>query len=516
MTFAWNRKNNAKNSIAPASRTTDMKAISSALAPGRRVARLRINQTLALTTWIWTAACAGAPSGRTKSAGHTEALIVQGATNEECQALKATEPQLEPVEAAKVPVSTLNLHSRIPLARIHKRIASQIPQVLASERDRPVGAPGRATFKVRRGSPSLEQNGERLVLQVPISAEISVCKPLGSGCFTYGSCSPQLEATFSVSNHLGPHYFLAPPQGSIRATKRCIIGIDVTSQIETIAKAEVRKVESQIRAQWPDLKAVAHEVWNNFSDPLPLVDDACFYFAPEDLRYVPPQIKTASGAGDEKQDPQALHAALQLKGIVSSAPSCNTPMKVPQLSDPTAARSLPNKSTVWVPELLSLESVKETLLAQIPGPLEGGGGRLELLDVRLGRKRVALHVRATGNLCGEIWFSARLAHVKGSSDLLLEDWVIVRDEVTKDEGGSPAEIQLLELVQKRSSIRLRSAGWFSEDQADRLRSELALNLPRGLGFELKNLRANNARVLGTSEGIMLLHPLSTQLLINDF
>jgi hypothetical protein len=428
-----------------------------------------------------------------------------------CQAVTAFEPPPQSLAPSTIPKSQLRVHADVPLAKIHDRIAREIPRVLASEKDRPVGAPGLATFTVVRGSPTLRTDGERLSVRVPVSADISVCKPIGSGCFKYGSCSPELEATFSIQSSFGPAYSLAPPKGSIHATKRCVIGFDVTSQIESIAKSEVAKVEAQIRRLWPDFETLARSSWNEFSRPLSLMEGVCFHFTPEQLSYVEPKIKN-----DKKKDgktSETLSTALALEGTLSPSASCVEERRLPPLAEAERKQSLPQESQIWVPELLTVEQIRETLDAHLTGKLPNEEGTVSLQEVRLGKKRLFLHLTLEGKLCGTLWVSAAVEHRLGDRTLELSDWTISRQNPEPGQKLTPSELSLLAHLSDKARVPLLSADWFVPEQKDRLKALLTKSLPPELKLEVVGLQANPARISAREEGLQLLHPVSAVLRI---
>lgn len=145
-------------------------------------------------------------------------------------------PEIGKAHSTEFPASQLWVNVSIPSERIIKQIERLLPQPLAQEKDRPVGAPGNATFKVTHGTPSLKNEKDGIQVRLPVNADISVCKPLGNSCLRYGQCEPAFDARFSFQTLWDKHYRTEAPRGSISATKKCVIGLDVTSRIEKIAQ----------------------------------------------------------------------------------------------------------------------------------------------------------------------------------------------------------------------------------------------------------------------------------------
>lgn len=430
-----------------------------------------------------------------------------------CQAVTPLAPDLEAAVPNNYPKSRLRILAKVPLSSIHNKIAGQIPTTLAAEKDRPVGAPGLASFTVRRGSPYLRDNGNSLSVFVPIFADISVCKPIGSGCFKYGSCSPELEASFSLQNTLGPAYSLLPPRGTIRATKSCVIGLDVTSQIESIAQGEVKKIESQIRRQWPNIEGLVESSWKELSRPIALTEDSCFHFSPDAISYVRPKI--SSGTRSTESENKNLTFALELGGTLNPSPTCSTDEPVGPLSDAQLKKSLTKKSELWIPELISEEQLKAALDAGISGKLPSDAGSVKMRELRLGKKRIALLLDLEGTLCGNLWVSAAFTHKLGAESLTLSDWTISTGSGAPQALGKNEKLLLAHLA-NAAKVPLTSALWFTEDQKGRLKTELTRVLPSSLKFEIEGLAVNQARTTGTIDGLRLLHPLGAEVSIVDF
>ena len=231
-----------------------------------------------------------------------------------------SEPEIGQAKDSEIPGSHLWVNVGIPRARIVKQINRLLPQPLAQEKDRPVGAPGRATFKVTHGTPVLRNEKSGIQVRLPVDAEISVCKPIGNGCLRYGECKPAFEARFSFETLWDNNYRLDTPSGSISATKKCVIGLDVTSRIEKIAQDEVAVVERQMAKQWPDTKGLVRDAWKHLQTPLQIAPATCMHFAPGAVKYS--QLKVSATDG-------SVVGALGLDGDLIPAKSCSKKQKLP-------------------------------------------------------------------------------------------------------------------------------------------------------------------------------------------
>lgn len=403
--------------------------------------------------------------------------------------------------AIEFPKSRVWVALDIPESATSEALAKKIPFTLASENKRDVGAPGYATYKVTRGKPTLLQTKEGLEVHVPVNADISVCKKIGSACIQYGSCRPSFLAKFSIETELDDDLQLAPPEGTITATQRCVIGIDVTSQIESIAQAEVAKVEAQIKREWPKFKPEVKRAWKEAEHPIPLADGSCLHVHPDQLFYQRPALR------DEK-DGQHLTLALGVTGSIQPAADCSTKRERLPLPKPTTKKKAPQKSKLWIPEVVELKTAESELKGTLTGPF--GEGELEVVKVRIEKKRVLLHVEASGSVCGSFWLEGKLSHSPGSSTLRLQ-------KVTLS-GSSPAPSELTELVafvEEKAKVELSSADWFEEASLVPLKAGLRAAVPPEIDFDIEGLEAGAARVTAAQDGLYVLHPISARLVVND-
>jgi hypothetical protein len=467
--------------------------------PAKRPAfRISVIASLAPTAIaLMLSACAGSKGG--------PALKGRTVDGQKCFVPSEEAPDPSVLESIKLPKSRIWVTGKVPTSAISAKIAEEIPATLAQEKDRDVGAPGRATYRVTRGTPTLHQNGSDLQVRVPISADISVCKPLGPTCLKYGSCQPRLAAEFNVSTELGKDYELASPVGSIAATKRCVIGIDVTRQIEAQAKKEVAKVQHQIAAQWPQLKPDARKAWKELAHPIAISDDTCVNLAPSKLAYQPPKIeKTEKG--------EYLTTAVGVIGEITPAQDCSSKRKPGALLSPKISKAPGHESRLWFPEVLDLQTTRDGLAASISGPL-GEEGTLEVLEVRLSQEQVALHVRTEGEICGQFWITGELSHKAGADALGLSHVKLHASAPTEDE--TAALVGVFQVIEERARVGLASQEWFSDQRLGPLKAALRVAMPDDVKLKIAGLKAGAARILAADEGLYVLHPLSAKLSINE-
>lgn len=408
----------------------------------------------------------------------------------------------EPLSPIKYPASQIWVEADIPEAAFSESLGREIPFTLASENKRDVGAPGYATYRVTRGAPTIHSTKDGLEVRVPINADISICKKIGAACIQYGSCKPAFLAKFSVSPEVSDDFQMAPPKGTISATKSCVIGIDVTSQIEEIARGEVAKVEAQIKKEWPRFKPEVENAWEEMAHPIPFADGSCLHLHPSKIFYQTAHLK-------ESEAGQTLQAAVGLSGTVQPAPDCQEERKDLRLPKPTTKGKPPKKSRLWIPEVVGLDFAREELTQSLSGPL-GTEGEIKVVELRVEAKRVLLHLETSGSVCGSFWLEGKLSHVTGSDALTLKGLKVLGAE-------APAEMtELLAQVEARGKVKLKSASWFTKEGTQPLETLLRATVPERVKFDIKNLKAGNARVVTASDGIYVLHPLTARLVVTGF
>lgn len=435
--------------------------------------------------------CGPASSGGKSGSGGKCFIPPQGAPGES-----------EPLESVKYPTSQIWVLADIPDSAVSEILNREIPFTLASENKRDVGAPGYATYRVTRGTPTIHSTDSGLEVRVPVNADISVCKKIGSACIQYGSCKPAFLARFSLSPEIRDNFQLAAPKGTISATKRCVIGIDVTSPIEEIAKTEVAKVEAEIKKQWPRIQPEVEAGWHEMRHPIPFAEGSCLHLHPNKIFY-----QTAHLKGTEAG--QRLKGAVGLSGTIQPAPDCEEKRDALPLPKPTTKEKAAKRSRLWVPEVVSHTVAQEEFTKSLTGAL-GSDAEVKVIEVRLEAQRVFLHLETNGSVCGTFWLEGKLSHVAGSDALQLKELKVLGAD-------SPAEMtDILTRLEAKAKVSLRSASWFTSEATQPLEALLRAAVPDQVQFDIKNLKAGDARVLTARDGIYVLHPLTAQLVVTDF
>lgn len=192
-----------------------------------------------------------------------------------CDARGTVEPRWESPPPIPSSPYSLSLEVTATAAWVKGQIAPRVPTLLA-QGERDVGAPGRVTYRVQRGGFELGLNGERLVVTTPISADVSVCKPLGPFCPVYGRCHPQLVSRATVPLLLGPQYQIGESTVAASVVQGCsIVGFDVTNELASQANDEAANVKRQIDAQRPELMPGLEQAFELLSQPIAVDARSC-------------------------------------------------------------------------------------------------------------------------------------------------------------------------------------------------------------------------------------------------
>jgi hypothetical protein len=308
--------------------------------------------------------------------------------------LADTTPVLPPAKPFSPPRSSLELSTRVAEPELLKLLERELPVELAREKGVSVGAAGKADYTVRRGKPVLGATKDELEVRVPIETTIDVCKPFGGICIRYGHCEPAFEAVFRVSTKVSEDYELPRPQGSISATRRCVIGIDVTPQILNEASREVRKVEGEIARRMPSIRKDAEQLWKRVQAPIKLPDESCVRFEPERITYRAP----AKDAG-------FFEASLGIEGAVVPA-ECSGDKQASKLGPLTRAAAEGGAATAWLPTLLGTARVQEELGKTLSGAVDDEN-EITSLEVRPSDGRLAVGLRLRGAHCGTLWITGK-------------------------------------------------------------------------------------------------------------
>ncbi len=319
--------------------------------------------------------------------------------------LDAPPPSLPEPGALAPPASRLSVGLAVPTARITAELDKQVPRTLASANRQAVGAAGEVTYVVTRGGFAYGLVGDRLQVSTPIAVNVSVCKPLGPFCPTYGSCTPKLGTTVSVPLTVGSDYRLGASTAAYGIQEGCTIaGKDVTPKIREIADARIGAIRKQLDGAVPAIEPLAKEVLAAVSAPRSLAG-GCARVVLERLEQARPKL--ANGV-------LSLRALARARIDVTDGPCGAEPAAtLPPLATLEGSAPVPTESeltaavTISWPELGRRlnEAVRATPLAD--GSTRFGG--LEVRGVMLGGgPALLLTSRLEGAVCGEHFATASM------------------------------------------------------------------------------------------------------------
>ncbi len=413
-------------------------------------------------------------------------------------------PELSPALPPAYPRSAVRASLDVPVSSLQDMLSAQVPVVLAQHKDRPIGAPGRATYTVRRGRFALATDDAALTLSVPVTADISVCKPIAGLCLRYGQCSPAFDVHVGLRTTLASDYRVPPPTAGLRATKGCVIGVDVTQQLEALAQAELSNISRRIAQSWPNTQDAVNAVWAELRKPLPIAPGRCLLLDADTVHYAGARLG---------QDGKRLAFELGLGGVLRPAPDCQERRSITPLPTPQKKEKLNGLSTLWLPELIPTGLVQDGIARSLPGRLgESGEYSLAVLTIRLGAQGTALLLDVTGRHCARIWVQAALGAQPGQG-LLLRD----------PQWGSSTSSTLPETLRTALTEHLtRTVVHPTEGEAMTAPARLAAfmqevraALPENVVFRLDMRDPKPSRVQVSDEGVLVLHALRAKFKITD-
>jgi hypothetical protein len=351
-------------------------------------------------------------SDEPRAAGSGEAHAARCGTR-----LDEAEPALGEATEAKDPTSLVRVEASVATAWLVKQLDAQVPRGLASARRQPIGDPGEVTYSVTRGDFHLSLDEDRLVATVPIGASVSVCKPLGPLCPTYGSCEPRLTARASVPLLLGSDYRLGASEAAYGINEGCsILGQDATGEIRKLADARIGAVRRQLDEAVPDIGAAAKGVLARLATPLPVSGQgvgggACARVGADKLTQGRPTL------ADGKLSLVALAS-----GAVTVSADCSegTPGDLPPIETAEAGAPLPSEGAVAAAVTLPWSELAAGLSRALAGA-EVGDSRVTGVRLRTGAEGLAVAVALDGSACGEAWLSALPAYDSGKKALVLRE-----------------------------------------------------------------------------------------------
>ena len=182
--------------------------------------------------------------------------------------------------------SMLIVNVEVPLANIARGIEPKVPKRVAEERDRDIGMAGRLQYVVDRGPFALRVEGNTLVVEAPLTAQVQACAK--NNC--YASCTPSMLATARVPLELGADYKLHTSGVTISVTRGCelkalggLLTIDVTPMLSGALAAQSPVVAQEIDRQLPDFRGEAGKLWAEIQKPVSLPLGACLLLDAEEI-----------------------------------------------------------------------------------------------------------------------------------------------------------------------------------------------------------------------------------------
>jgi hypothetical protein len=328
---------------------------------------------------------------------HTAAHTAQDKTAEPCRSpAQATRPTwAEPVPPPAPEVGEAWLTLDLPLAAIQREVERYVPRTLAAEEDRPIGAPGRVSYRVTRGQPKLRASGGQLVATLPVQIDLSLCKPFGSLCIGYGSCTPAYEVKASWDLTLSAQHELPDVRLTQKVTKRCSIGLDVTDHVTGVVKEQLRGVEAQLEGRIPPLAPWVDRAIVELTRPSMLAVGQCIAFAPTEVLLAGPVTNS-----------ERVTFGVGLSGAMTEA-ACDAP--------PHPGRGLPvrrpehsaDPPRLQLRQHFPAEAVR-TALAGATARASTSSLRLTLREHILTRSGVLLELELGGSACGTVWVEVQL------------------------------------------------------------------------------------------------------------
>lgn len=335
-------------------------------------------------------------------------------------AVQLTQPPPTPatLATAEPPRSELSVGMAVATAKLAAEIDKHVPRGLGSASRQPVGSAGEVTYNVTRGGFAFALKDDRLLVTTPIAVSVSICKPLGPICPTYGRCSPRLSAVASVPLTLGSNYQLAEPALSYGISEGCnIAGLDQTSRIRSLADKQIAAVRGQIQQAVPEIEPQARAVLAEVTKPRALEGGGCVTIAADRVVQAKPQLVDG-----------VISVRAIASGVVELSRDACGPAKaakLPALSVLGAKDTAPTQSRIAAALTVSWDELTEHISEQVSGAALADGTQLGAVTVQPGelggKPTVVLGITMTGRTCGQTWVSAELVADLAASTLRLQN-----------------------------------------------------------------------------------------------
>lgn len=430
-----------------------------------------------------------------------------------CHAIREQVPAFSTPSRVRFPKSELTIHAQFNEEWLNQQLNTHAPITLARESDRDIGAPGRASYTVKRGALTLGEASGAPVLNVPVRAEISVCKPLGSTCFRYGSCSPEFAIQVEVDPSLNERYDLDSPRLRSSTRAGCRIGIDVTPQLESIVHKELASAQRQLERQWPVLSDYVQLLSERQEQVLDLWPNSCVALSKVSAKQRPIQLLRTDNTSRKRALAFAVAVEAQIKPqtdctSTSHASSANNTDLRAALPALRTEKSIKQQSTIYLPEQLTLNEFTRSLLESV-GPQEN----FSIKTVRLGEEQIYLGLELRGNHCGTVWVDAKIK-LDPSGTLITLSQLSASENV----GNAAVEKQLqgiFQLLETRTQIKLAGGAWLDSgahiQAVEQLLGEIKTELDQhALELELREVDALPAKISVAQDGVYLFYPISAR------
>jgi hypothetical protein len=365
-------------------------------------------------SWVGCSGSAPSPATPTGTESNRDS---SGACSER---LAATGSPVAPKPVA-APVSRLGVEVRVPIETIDEALRAQVPATVAQANRQPVGAAGRATYTVTRGKASYDVKGDDLIVTLPLNAEISVCKPIGSLCIGYGRCSPRFNVTTQLPLRLDARGKASGMKMEVVADRACrIAGVDVTPRLLSEARDQADSVRKDIARHWKLPEGALDQAWAKLRTPLPAGPGACLRLDPERLIQHEP-----------KREADALVWRASLEGRAEMS-TCSDKTQDPASAEKSRPVLETGPADVWPPNFEPLVEVPWTdVTSELMRALTSGSpGRTRVTSVEatatgtLGAEAAAsatalfLRLNLEGELCGEAHFASDIFGGSGAGPKL--------------------------------------------------------------------------------------------------
>ncbi|HXS17737.1 MAG TPA: DUF4403 family protein [Polyangiaceae bacterium] len=410
------------------------------------------------------------------------------------------------VLSVKYPSSRLAITGQLSERWLNAQLDEQLPVVVAEERDRPIGVAGRASYRIKRGSLSLGQRADQLWATLPLSLDIALCKPFGSGCFRYGSCTPRLDIQVLLDRDFAANYELESPRLSSSTREGCRIGIDVTPQLETAAHSELAKIQRSLDRAFSRIDEAAASFAAQAHAPLPAWPEQCVDWSLNAVRQRSLRLENLDrdATAPGKYLTFGLEATGQLVAVDSCEPEPNSAMP-DAFPAPRTAQTLRQSSEVHIPERLSPDVLRAALTTQLDGALHPH----RVSELRLASDAVFLKVEFAARACGAAWFKSQL-------ELVGEALHLVQPVMLSHPSGSKQLLSQIEAALTDGFAEpVRGNAWLKEQGKDWLLNLLAPAQaelrPHDLTVAVAKFHPRPAHVQIAADGVYVFHTATFQM-----